>query len=232
MKSKKTQVGMGAALGAVVVCGGAIGFGFTSPAGMASAWAQQANPYGPQVQRIFDELSTKLNLTATQKREIAAMLREAAPEGRAIHENSKLTPQQKQARLQSLRKATQQKIARVLTAKQREQAKQFFANRRQIAQNTFQRVADELELTPQQRTKARPIMQKAIQEGQSISQDFSLPLSTKRSRLIALQQKTLKELNPILTPQQQQKFVKMREAVKTEMMARFLANREAIRGMK
>jgi Spy/CpxP family protein refolding chaperone len=199
---------------------------------IAPAWAQQANPYGAQVQRVFDTLSKKLNLNATQKQQIAAILREAAPQGRAIHESSKLTPPQKQEKLQALRKAIRQKISEVLTPRQREEAKRLYVNREQTVRNALQEVADELEMTPAQRSQAKPIIENAVQEGRAIAQDFSLQLPQKRAKLTALHQKTRGQLNSILTPEQQQKLDQMKAAVQTEMMARFLANRDSIRGMK
>jgi len=70
-------------------------------------------------------LAKKLNLTDAQKAQIKSIMKEQRPKVRAIRQDNSLTPEQKKAKLQALRKETQEKIAAILTPEQKEKMKEL-----------------------------------------------------------------------------------------------------------
>lgn len=225
---KSTKKFKAAAICAVALCGAGLA-GVTTPRlTMPSAWAQEANPHSAKVHQLFDELAAKANLSEAQKLQIAAILRHAAPKAKAILEDTKLTQAQKQDQLQELRGATRDKVAQILTAEQRDKAAQLFANRRQIVREALQKVADELEMTTEQRQEARPILQNAFKEAGGIVHDANLTFPQKRDKLMQLRLQTREKLNSILTAEQQKELDQIRDAVRSEIWSRVKANLPAL----
>jgi protein CpxP len=60
-----------------------------------------------------------LNLTDQQKTDLKPILKDRMTQARAIREDSKLTPEQKRDKMKELTKATQEKIAAILTPEQK-----------------------------------------------------------------------------------------------------------------
>lgn len=75
----------------------------------------------------------------------------------------------------------------------------------------LQMIADELQLTDKQKEEIRPIIQEQFEKGRSLRQDTSLTQEERRAKLKDLRQDTAAKLKPILTPQQLDKFEKMRD---------------------
>jgi NCAIR mutase (PurE)-related protein len=70
-------------------------------------------------------LAQKLNLTSAQKEQFQQIGRDMRKQGIAIRQDSSLTNDQKQEKMQAMRKQAHQKMFSVLTPEQKEQLKQM-----------------------------------------------------------------------------------------------------------
>jgi len=72
-------------------------------------------------------------------------------------------------------------------------------------------MSKKLNLTQDQQNQLKPIFQKQHQQAKSIWQDSSLTQDQKKQKMKALREETMAQVNPILTPEQQQQWQQMRE---------------------
>ncbi len=77
-------------------------------------------------------------------------------------------------------------------------------------QSGIERMAQELNLTDQQKTQIQNIFQTQRQQAQSIRQDTSLTPEQRQSKLKQLRDSTHQQIQGVLTPEQQQKFQQLR----------------------
>jgi Spy/CpxP family protein refolding chaperone len=75
----------------------------------------------------------------------------------------------------------------------------------------FQKIAEELQLTEQQKEESRPIFRDFFEKAKSIHQDTSLDQQQRREKIKDLRQDVAAKLKGILTPEQLQKWQAMRE---------------------
>jgi len=73
-------------------------------------------------------------------------------------------------------------------------------------------VADELNLTDDQKTKVKPILQDEAQKLKALRQDTSLAKEDKKVKLKSIREDTNAKIKPILTADQLEKWNKTREA--------------------
>lgn len=71
----------------------------------------------------FAKVLKELNLTDQQKAALKPILKESRAQGKAIREDTKLTPEQKRDKVKDLMKATHEKIAGILTPEQKTKLK-------------------------------------------------------------------------------------------------------------
>jgi len=76
----------------------------------------------------------------------------------------------------------------------------------------FQKLKQELSLTPAQVAKIKPILEKAHAEVQALRANTSLPAMQKRQKVRQIFTASFQQIRPILTPQQWQKWKQIREA--------------------
>lgn len=76
-------------------------------------------------------LSSKLNLTDDQKAKIQPLMADQQKQVQAIKQDTTLTPEQKQSKIQEVRKATRQQLTSILTPEQQQQMKQMMHGMRQ-----------------------------------------------------------------------------------------------------
>ena len=219
MNSKKWMV---AALGVAMV-GGAAGRVEWRPRSAQAAEAKEnANPYRAVAKAKFDALAGQFNLSDGQRKSVGTVLGAAFLEGLALHEDAKLSPEQKRAKARALHSATREKIGKLLTPEQTATAQKLFAERKERVKDTLREIADELQLTEAQRGEVRPILTDAVAQARAII--FSATtLPQKRTRLVQLRQTTREKLASILTPEQLGKLDQMRDAVRAELAARLRA---------
>lgn len=72
------------------------------------------------------------------------------------------------------------------------------------------RMAQQLNLTDQQKTQMQSLFQAQRQQAQSIRQDTSLTAQQKQDKLKQLRESTHQQMQGVLTPEQQQKFQQLR----------------------
>ncbi len=77
-------------------------------------------------------------------------------------------------------------------------------------QRGFERMAQELNLTDQQKTQIQNIFQTQRQQAQAIRQDASLTPEQRQDKLKQLRESTHQQITGVLTPEQQQKFQQLR----------------------
>ena len=86
------------------------------------------------------------------------------------------------------------------------------ATRRAAAANDQQKhMADELQLTADQKEKLKPIMQDETQKMRALRQDASLSKDDKAAKLKTIREETNAKVKPILTADQFEKWKKLRE---------------------
>ena len=73
-----------------------------------------------------------------------------------------------------------------------------------------QKVAQELNLTPEQRQQLKPILQDAAQKLKALRADASLSQAQKHQQLKAIHQEAAAKIKPILTPEQLAKWQELR----------------------
>ena len=76
---------------------------------------------------------------------------------------------------------------------------------------TFERVAGELKLTPQQKLDLVPILEQEAPQVQAVERDSSLSDSQKLARLQAIHNQTDPRVKPILTAEQYKKWQRIRQ---------------------
>jgi Spy/CpxP family protein refolding chaperone len=74
----------------------------------------------------------------------------------------------------------------------------------------FDRMAQQLNLTDQQKTQIQGLFQTQRQQAHSIRQDTSLSPQQKQDKLKQLRESTHQQMQSVLTPEQQQKFQQLR----------------------
>jgi periplasmic protein CpxP/Spy len=84
----------------------------------------------------------------------------------------------------------------------------------------MQKLTQELNLTPNQQTKIKPIFQKAHAQAKTIRQDATLNKDQKMAKMKELHQNTMAQLNEILTPEQQTQLKQLQEQRRAQWQQR------------
>lgn len=78
-------------------------------------------------------------------------------------------------------------------------------------QSYLQQVSTELNLTDDQKTQIKPILQNEFQQLKSVKDDASLSEDQKKSKAQEIHASAKSQISAVLTPDQQKKLAKMRE---------------------
>jgi protein CpxP len=84
----------------------------------------------------------------------------------------------------------------------------------------MQKLTQELNLTPDQQTKIKPIFQQAHAQAKTIRQDATLNKDQKMAKMKELHQNTMAQLNGILTPEQQTQLKQLQEQRRAQWQQR------------
>jgi periplasmic protein CpxP/Spy len=84
----------------------------------------------------------------------------------------------------------------------------------------MKKLSQELNLTPDQQAKIKPIFQQARAQGKTIHQDASLTKEQKMAKMKELRQNTMAQMNEILTPEQQATWKQLREQHRAQWQQR------------
>jgi Spy/CpxP family protein refolding chaperone len=83
-----------------------------------------------------------------------------------------------------------------------------------MVQDKLQRISTELNLTDDQKTQLKPMLQSEVQELQAVKNDASLSPDQKEAKAKAIHQSFKSQISNVLTPEQQKKWAAMKEAAK------------------
>lgn len=84
-------------------------------------------------------------------------------------------------------------------------------NRRAAIKERLQEIAKQLQLTDAQKEQLRPIFREEAQKVRQVRQDTTLTREQKRDQLKEIRQDLAAKVKPILTPEQLEKWKKIRE---------------------
>lgn len=86
----------------------------------AAAPAREHGPGGkhPGPKERLQTLAKELNLTAEQKQQVGALLKQQMEEGRALRADTSLSREQKREKMEAMRKASREQIRALLTPEQ------------------------------------------------------------------------------------------------------------------
>lgn len=73
----------------------------------------------------------------------------------------------------------------------------------------LQRMTQQLNLTPDQQEKIKPILENESTQMQGLREDTSLSQEDRMAKMKQIRENTSSQINPILTPDQQTKYVEM-----------------------
>jgi Spy/CpxP family protein refolding chaperone len=168
----------------------------------------------------MQELSEKLNLTDEQKAAIKPILATEANEIKAVHQDSSLSDEQKQAKIKEIRDNSREKINALLTPEQQKtfaEMKGEAGNRmRERFQNRLTVLAEKLNLTDEQKAAINPILATEVNDIKAVAQDNSLSREQKQSKISGIREASDKKINALLTPEQQAKWAQLKENAKQE----------------
>jgi Spy/CpxP family protein refolding chaperone len=177
---------------------------------------------GPAAQRpdhdILQQLSEKLNLTEEQKTAIKPILAAEANEIKTVHQDASLSNEQKQAKTKEIRDSSREKINALLTPEQQkifaEMKGQPGDRMRDALQNRMAMLAEKLNLTEEQKTAIKPILATEANDIKAVAQDNSLSKEQKQTKISGIRDASDKQINALLTPEQQAKWAQLKEQAK------------------
>lgn len=84
-------------------------------------------------------------------------------------------------------------------------------------QARLQQLSSELNLTDEQKTKLKPILQSEVEQFRTIANDTSLSQDQRHAKMREVQSTYKSQINAVLTPEQQQKLATMKEQAHENM---------------
>ena len=87
------------------------------------------------------------------------------------------------------------------------------------AQQRLQAMAQQLKLTPDQKSRILPILNEEIPKVKAVREDTSLPRNEKVSKLMDIRNETNSKIEPILSPEQQKKLESLKKETRKQPMA-------------
>lgn len=188
------------AIALVAVCALSLGAAFAAPA-PRSARQGPATPAAQPGPRFAAELN-QLNLTPTQRAQVDKVLSDLRAEMASIRQST-TDPQTRREKMRAATTEARNKISAILTPAQRARWQQLVrqggAGFGMLAPSTLAR---ELNLTPQQRQRVRPILEK-YSKAMADLRASTLPPAQRREKMLSLRNDLQADLAKVLTPQQQ-----------------------------
>ncbi len=205
---------------AVLTFGCAVAFAAPAPDSNSPAHRNRGPAAQRPVRDFLQELSEKLNLTDAQKAAIKPILATEVNEIKAVHQDSSLSAEQKQAKIKEIRDNNREKINALLTPDQQKifaEMKGQAGNRmREQFQNRMALLAEKLNLTDAQKAAINPIMATEANDIKAVMQDNSLSKEQKQTKISGIREASDTKINALLTPEQQAKWAQLKENAKQE----------------
>lgn len=147
----------------------------------------------------FKKEMADLNLTEDQKAKFKALNQAHRQEMEALHKQDNITVKESREKMEALRKDHRAKMQSILTAEQ----KAKFSQRGEARQ---ERMAKELNLTPEQSAKMAENRKAMTEKMKAIREDQSLSMEQKKEKSKELMKKQKESMKSILTEEQLKKM--------------------------
>ena len=190
--------------------------------GADGAPAAGGAPGGDRVE-MLRRVAEELKLTEEQKQKVQPIFREEGEKMRELQADTSLSREEKLAKFQALRAAAAGKFKAILTPEQQAHWETLRPGLQGgpggaggAGQDALQRLGDELKLTKEQREKLRPILFEEFTQRQALRKNDRLSREESLAKFKELHAATTAKVKPILSPEQLEKWVKLRE----DMLAR------------
>jgi hypothetical protein len=168
----------------------------------------------------------ELNLTSDQKTKVKAILQDAIPRGIAIHDDMQLDAATKRTRLQQLHDETKARVDALLNADQREKLGHWRETAEKRARQAFAQVGDKLNLSEEQRTKIKPIVEDGFAQARALKDDMNLTVAQKFARLGQIRKETRSRVDGVLTREQRTQLDQISAEMRSEVRRQLALWRE------
>lgn len=188
------------------------------PGGQMGPGAMGPGHMGPhhRGQRGFDSMAQQLNLTDQQKTQMQSLMQTQRQQAQAVRQDTSLTPEQRQQKMQELRQSTHSQMMGILTPEQQQKWQQLRSERMQRGwkgrggKGPGAGMAA-LNLTPEQKSQIDPIRKSTHDQVMAVRNDSSLTPEQKQAKIRDIRQNGWSQINSILTPEQQQQWQQMKQ---------------------
>ena len=183
-----------------------LGMGLATAGVFAQQTDQTAAAQAPQVsgQSASTGTAGKLNLSPEQKKQLRQLHMSARDQAAIIRNDSKLSAEEKMAKLHELRASTRDQMKSILTPDQQK----AWAERKEARRAA---IAAKLGLTNEQQSKLKDLFKSTHEQRQSVLASTTLTNEQKLAQLKQIRETAKTQLATILTPDQLQKFREMRK---------------------
>ena len=183
-----------------------LGMGLASTGLFAQQTDQTMAAQAPVVSAKSDSTGTtgKLNLSPEQKKQLRELHMTARDKAAIIRQDSKLSADEKAAKLKALRTETREQMKAVLTPDQQK----TFAERRAARHAAM---AAKLGLTDEQQSKLKDLFKSTREQRKRVLTNTTLTNEEKLAQLKQIRETKKAQIATILTPDQMQKFREMRK---------------------
>ena len=156
--------------------------------------------------------AAELNLSAEQSARLEELKREHRLAMEELKRNDQMASSEKKERIDALRLKYREASKAVLTTEQLDKLKTLAADSTHMnsKHDDEKNLQESLQLTDEQATKLKAMQQKDQEEMSSIQHDTTITEANKKFRLEELKKDRRRELENILTPDQQRKYKEMR----------------------
>ncbi len=162
-------------------------------------------------------MAGKMDLTDAQKVSLKSIRQSCAHKIKAVRDDNTLSVQDKAAKVSAIRKSTQAQLKTILTPAQQQKMAGLRAKgpgHGQFGAKRGGKFAAALDLTNQQKSSIKSIMESAAQQVRAISADKSLSAQDTRAKVQAIRKSAMEQMMSVLTPAQQQKMEQFRAGAK------------------
>ena len=210
------------------------------PNGSSPTPSQTQNVRQSRWEKQFERFSKTLNLTEDQQEKIKSIFEDQAEQLQAVGSDKSLSQQDKREKVKAIHTATDEKIEPFLTPDQmqkwgewKQKNRDRTAERRERASNRdnnqgqwrthrrgnqetnwqtrFEQFSKAVNLTDEQQEKIKPIFQNETQQLLSLRDDKSMSAEDKQEKLKQIREATRDQIQPLLTPDQLEKWGAYRE---------------------
>ena len=146
-----------------------------------------------------------LNLTDQQKTQLKSLRETQRQQIEQVKQNSSLSEEQKREQIAQIRKQGKDQFTALLTPEQQAKLKTMREGREERGGSA------KLNLTDQQKSQIKPILEQSREQMKAVRQDTSLTSEQKKEKAKQIREQTRAQILPLLTPEQQQQLQQMHQ---------------------